>query len=100
QEAARIAKAFEAKLERLYNNWTGHQKVLDLVSKAIELSLTMRSQNAEIMAQVIPGETEFDPDKMVPAHKSKEGGKVKVCVIPCFVDTNGVVVGKAKVFCG
>jgi hypothetical protein len=27
QEAARIAKTFEAKLERLYNNWTGHQKV-------------------------------------------------------------------------
>ncbi|KAF9936607.1 hypothetical protein BGZ67_002197 [Mortierella alpina] len=100
QEAARIAKTFEVKLERLYNNWTGHQKVLDLVTKAIELSLTMRSQNAEIMAQIIPSETEFDPEKMVPAHKSKEGGKVKVCVMPCFVDTNGVVVGKAKVFCG
>ncbi|KAG0204634.1 hypothetical protein BGX28_003471 [Mortierella sp. GBA30] len=100
QEAARIAKTFEVKLERLYNNWTGHQKVLDLVTKAIELSLTMRSQNAEIMAQVIPSETEFDPERMVPAHKSKEGGKVKVCVMPCFIDTNGVVVGKAKVFCG
>ncbi|KAG9327820.1 hypothetical protein KVV02_000266 [Mortierella alpina] len=100
QEAARIAKTFEVKLERLYNNWTGHQKVLDLVTKAIELSLTMRSQNAEIVAQVIPSETDFDPEKMVPAHKSKEGGKVKVCVMPCFVDTNGVVVGKAKVFCG
>ena len=70
------------------------------MTKAIELSLTMRSQNAEIMAQIIPSETEFDPEKMVPAHKSKEGGKVKVCVMPCFVDTNGVVVGKAKVFCG
>ncbi|KAI1300373.1 hypothetical protein EDD11_006238 [Mortierella claussenii] len=100
QEAARIAKGFEVKLERLYNNWTGHQKVLDLVTKAIELSLTMRSQNAEIVAQVIPNETDFDPERMVPAHKSKEGGKVKVCVMPCFVDTNGVVVGKAKVFCG
>ena len=75
-------------------------QVLDLVTKAIELSLTMRSQNAEIVAQVIPSETDFDPEKMVPAHKSKEGGKVKVCVMPCFVDTNGVVVGKAKVFCG
>jgi len=74
--------------------------VLDLVTKAIELSLTMRSQNAEIIAQVIPGETEFDAEKMVPAHKSKEGGKVKVCVMPCFIDTNGVIVGKAKVFCG
>ncbi|KAG0260072.1 hypothetical protein BG011_002143 [Mortierella polycephala] len=82
QEAARIAKTFEAKLEQLYNNWTGHQKVLDLVTKAIELSLTMRSQKSEIMAQ------------------SMDGGKVKVCVMPCFVDTNGVVVGKAKVFCG
>ncbi|KAF9355813.1 hypothetical protein BGX34_010245 [Mortierella sp. NVP85] len=100
QEATRIAKAFEVKLERLYNNWTGHQKVLDLVTKAIELSLTMRSQAAEITAQVIPGESDFDPEKMMPAHKSKEGGKVKVCVIPCFIDTNGVVVGKAKVFCG
>ncbi|KAG0220505.1 hypothetical protein BGX31_010936 [Mortierella sp. GBA43] len=100
QEAARIAKGFETKLERLYNNWSGHQKVLDLVTKSIELSLTMRSQNAEIQAQIIPGETQFDPEKMVPAHKSKEGGKVKVCVIPCFIDTNGVVVGKAKVFCG
>ncbi|KAF9184905.1 hypothetical protein BGZ50_003401 [Haplosporangium sp. Z 11] len=100
QEAARIAKTFEVKLEQLYNNWTGHQKVLDLVTKAIELSLTMRSQNAEIMAQVIPGESDFDPERMVPAHKSMEGGKVKVCVMPCFVDTNGVVVGKAKVFCG
>ncbi|KAI8600235.1 hypothetical protein EDD21DRAFT_377743 [Dissophora ornata] len=100
QEGTRIAKAVEVKLERLYNNWTGSQKVLDLVTKAIELSLTMRSQNAEITAQVIPGESEFDAEKMVPAHKSKEGGKVKVCVMPCFVDTNGVVVGKAKVFCG
>ncbi|KAG0248914.1 hypothetical protein BG011_009741 [Mortierella polycephala] len=93
QEAARIAKTFEVKLERLYHNWAGHQK-------AIELSLTMRSQNAEILAQVVQNETEFDPERMVPAHKSKEGGKVKVCVMPCFVDTNGVVVGKAKVFCG
>ncbi|KAG0001962.1 hypothetical protein BGZ80_006043 [Entomortierella chlamydospora] len=100
QEAIRISKGFEAKLERLYNNWTGHQKVLDLVTKAIDLSLTMRSQNAEIIAQVIPNETDFDAEKMVPAHKSKEGGKVKVCVMPCFIDTNGVVVGKAKVFCG
>ncbi|KAF9322357.1 hypothetical protein BG003_000028 [Podila horticola] len=100
QEAVRIAKTFETKLERLYNNWTGQQKVLDLVTKAIELSLTMRSQNAEIVAQVIPSETEFDAEKMVPAHKSKEGGKVKVCVMPCFIDTNGVIVGKAKVFCG
>ncbi|KAF9936419.1 hypothetical protein BGZ65_002408 [Modicella reniformis] len=100
QEAARIAKGFEAKLERLYNNWAGQQKVLDLVTKAIELSLTMRSQNAEIMALVIPNESEFDAERMVPAHKSKEGGKVKVCVMPCFADTNGVVIGKAKVFCG
>ncbi|KAG0362179.1 hypothetical protein BGZ54_008746 [Gamsiella multidivaricata] len=100
QEAIRIAKAFEIKLERLYNNWAGHQKVLDLVTKAIELSLTMRSQNAEIKAEVIPSESEFDAEKMVPAHKSKEGGKVKVCVMPCFIDTNGVVVGRAKVFCG
>ena len=73
---------------------------MDLVTKAIELSLTMRSQNAEIQAVVIPGDTEFDPERMVPAHKSKDGGKVKVCVMPCFADTNGVVVGKAKVFCG
>jgi hypothetical protein len=73
---------------------------LDLVTKAIELSLTMRSQNAEIQAVVIPAESDFDAERMVPAHKSKEGGKVKVCVMPCFVDTNGVVVGKAKVFCG
>ncbi|KAF9102703.1 hypothetical protein BGX27_010903 [Mortierella sp. AM989] len=100
KEAVRIAKGFEVKLERLYNNWTGQQKVLDLVTKAIDLSLTMRSQNAEIVAQVIPNETDFDGEKMVPAHKSKEGGKVKVCVMPCFIDTNGVVVGKAKVFCG
>ncbi|KAF9425907.1 hypothetical protein BGZ94_007108 [Podila epigama] len=100
QEAQRIAKLFEPKLERLYNNWTGQQKVLDLVTKAIELSLTMKSQNAEIVAQVIANESEFDAEKMVPAHKSKEGGKVKVCVTPCFIDTNGVIVGKAKVFCG
>ncbi|KAF9998710.1 hypothetical protein BGZ79_007616 [Entomortierella chlamydospora] len=100
EEATRIAKGFEGKLERLYNNWTGHQKVLDLVTKAIELSLTMRSQHSEITAQLIPAESAFDAEKMVPAHKSKEGGKVKVCVIPCFIDTNGVVVGKAKVFCG
>ncbi|KAG0346053.1 hypothetical protein BG004_002566 [Podila humilis] len=100
EEAQRIAKMFETRLERLYNSWTGQQKVLDLVTKAIDLSLTMRSQNAEIVAQVIPSETEFDPEKMVPAHKSKEGGKVKVCVMPCFIDTNGVIVGKAKVFCG
>ncbi|KAF9120210.1 hypothetical protein BGW39_011586 [Mortierella sp. 14UC] len=100
QEAARIAKSFEVRLEHLYNNWNGQQKVLDLVTKAIELSLTMRSQNAEIMAQTIPLESEFDATKMVPAHKSKDGGKVKVCVWPCFIDTNGVVVGKAKVFCG
>ncbi|KAG0349071.1 hypothetical protein BGZ54_004454, partial [Gamsiella multidivaricata] len=77
QEATRIAKGFEIKLERLYNNWTGHQKVLDLVTKAIALSLTMRSQKAEIKAEVIPNETEFDSERMVPAHKSKEGGKVK-----------------------
>ncbi|KAF9105795.1 hypothetical protein BGX29_011394 [Mortierella sp. GBA35] len=100
QEAIRIAKRFEVRLESLYNNWNGQQKVLDLVTKAIELSLTMRSQNAEIKAQMIPLDTEFDSEKMVPAHKSKEGGKVKVCVWPCFIDTNGVVVGKAKVFCG
>ncbi|ORZ17431.1 hypothetical protein BCR41DRAFT_370243 [Lobosporangium transversale] len=100
QEAQRIAKGFEIKLERLYHNWSGHQKVLDMVTKAIELSLTMRSQNAEIVAQVISNETDFDPERMVPAHKSKEGGKVKVCVMPCFVDTNGVIIGKAKVFCG
>ncbi|KAF9154550.1 hypothetical protein BG015_000626 [Linnemannia schmuckeri] len=100
QEAARIAKSFEVRLEQLYNNWNGHAKVLDLVTKAIDLSLTMRSQNAEIMAQQVPLESEFDPTRMVPAHKSKDGGKVKVCVWPCFVDTNGVVVGKAKVFCG
>ncbi|KAF9436170.1 hypothetical protein BGZ76_004673 [Entomortierella beljakovae] len=100
QEAARIAKGFEAKLEKLYNNWTGQQKVLDLVTKAIELSLTMRSQQSEITAQVIPGDSAFEVEKMNPAHKSKEGGKVKVCVMPCFADTNGVVVGKAKVFCG
>lgn len=75
-------------------------QVLDLVTKAIELSLTMRSQNAEIVARVIPADAEFDPETMVPAHKSKDGGLVKVCVMPCFVDTNGVVVGKAKVFCG
>ncbi|GJJ72371.1 hypothetical protein EMPS_04728 [Entomortierella parvispora] len=100
EEAVRIAKIFEVKLEKLYNNWTGYQKILDLVTKAIELSLTMRSQNAEIQAVVIPGDTDFDPERMVPAHKSKDGGKVKVCVMPCFVDTNGVVVGKAKVFCG
>ncbi|KAF9205580.1 hypothetical protein BGZ49_003834 [Haplosporangium sp. Z 27] len=96
QEAARIAKGFEAKLETLYNNWTGHQKVLDLVTKAIELSLTMRSQNAEILAKPVLDGTDFDSETMVPAHKSKEGGKVKVCVMPCFIDTNGVVVGKAK----
>ncbi|KAG0062102.1 hypothetical protein BGZ89_010923 [Linnemannia elongata] len=100
QEAARIAKSFEVRLEQLYNNWNGHAKVLDLVTKAIDLSLTMRSQNAEIVAQQVPLESEFDPTRMVPAHKSKDGGKVKVCVWPCFVDTNGVVVGKAKVFCG
>ncbi|KAG9069542.1 hypothetical protein KI688_010445 [Linnemannia hyalina] len=100
QEAARIAKSFEVRLEQLYNNWNGQAKVLDLVTKAIDLSLTMRSQNAEIVAQQVPLESEFDPTRMVPAHKSKDGGKVKVCVWPCFVDTNGVVVGKAKVFCG
>ncbi|KAG0320292.1 hypothetical protein BGZ97_000297 [Linnemannia gamsii] len=100
QEATRIAKSFEVRLEQLYNNWNGHAKVLDLVTKAIDLSLTMRSQNAEIQAQMVPLESEFDPTRMVPAHKSKDGGKVKVCVWPCFVDTNGVVVGKAKVFCG
>ncbi|KAG0298580.1 hypothetical protein BGZ98_000155 [Dissophora globulifera] len=100
QEAQRIAKGFETKLDRLYNNWTGHQKVLDLVTKAIELSLTMKSQNSEIAAQVIASETEFDAERMVPAHKSKEGGKVKVCVMPCFIDANGVILGKAKVFCG
>jgi hypothetical protein len=70
------------------------------VSKAIELSLTMRSQQSEITAQVIKADSSFDPERMVPAHKSKEGGKVKVCVMPCFADANGVVVGKAKVFCG
>ncbi|KAI1318045.1 hypothetical protein EDD11_007279 [Mortierella claussenii] len=99
-EATRIAKAFEAKLGTLYHNWTGQQKVLDMVTKAIELSLAMRSQDAEVQAQVIPSEAEFDAEKMVPAHKSKEGGKVKVCVMPCFIDTKGAVVGKAKVFCG
>ncbi|KAF8987203.1 hypothetical protein BGZ52_005625 [Haplosporangium bisporale] len=100
EEAARIAKVFEAKLEKLYNNWCGQAKVLDLVTRAIELSLTMRSQGSEITAKVFTNEVEFDPEKMVAAHKSKEGGKVRVCVLPCFIDTNGAVVGKAKVFCG
>lgn len=59
----------------------------------------MRSQNAEIKATPIPQDMDFDPERMVPAHKSRDGGKVKVCVIPCFVDSNGVVVGRAKVFC-
>ncbi|KAK3846895.1 MAG: hypothetical protein J3R72DRAFT_417217 [Linnemannia gamsii] len=99
QEAQRIAKVFESKLEGYYNVWNGQQKVLDLVTKAIELSLTMRSQNAEIKAQVIPPDTKFDAEKMSPAHKSKESGTVRVCVMPCFIDSNGVVVGKAKVFC-
>ncbi|KAG0263110.1 hypothetical protein DFQ27_001912 [Actinomortierella ambigua] len=98
-EAKRIAGEIEKKLEMLYNNWTGQQKVLDLVTKAIDLSLTMRSQNAEIKATPIPADTDFDAEKMVPAHKSRDGGKVKVCVFPCFVDSNGVVVGRAKVFC-
>ncbi|KAF9918281.1 hypothetical protein FBU30_000280 [Linnemannia zychae] len=100
QEAARIAEGFELRLSSLYSNWNGQQKVLDMVTKAIDLSLTMRSQNAEIVAQKIPVDAEFDPTRMVTAHKSKEGGKVKVCIWPCFIDTNGVVVGKAKVFCG
>ncbi|KAG0338043.1 hypothetical protein BG000_004631 [Podila horticola] len=100
EEAARIAKVFDAKLEKLYNNWCGQAKVLDLVTRAIELSLTMRSQGSEIAAKVFTTEMEFDPEKMVAAHKSKEGGKVRVCVLPCFIDTNGAVVGKAKVFCG
>ena len=69
------------------------------MTKAIELSLTMRSQNAEIKAQVIPQDTKYDAEKMSPAHKSKESGSVRVCVMPCFIDSNGVVVGKAKVFC-
>ncbi|KAG0283328.1 hypothetical protein BGZ96_012322 [Linnemannia gamsii] len=99
QEAQRIAKVFETKLEVYYNVWNGQQKVLDLVTKAIELSLTMRSQNAEIKAQVIPQDAKYDAEKMSPAHKSKESGSVRVCVMPCFIDSNGVVVGKAKVFC-
>ncbi|KAG9065210.1 hypothetical protein KI688_002533 [Linnemannia hyalina] len=99
QEAQRIAKVFESKLEVYYNVWNGQQKVLDLVTKAIELSLTMRSQHAEIKAQVIPQDTKYDAEKMSPAHKSKESGSVRVCVMPCFIDSNGVVVGKAKVFC-
>lgn len=38
QEAARIAKTFEVKLERLYNNWTGQQKVRPIFIIAITLA--------------------------------------------------------------